>query len=326
MKKTIALIMTILLALMLLSGCSQEAGKIIFTDAGWESIQFHNAVAMYIAEKAYGLQTEQITGSTSITHQALINGEIDVNMETWTDNIASYDSDVESGKIIELGVNFDDDMQGFYVPRYVIEGDPARGIEPMAPDLKTVEDLKKYKDLFKDQDDPGKGRIYGSIPGWEIDTIMYNKYLFYGLDKDFNYFRPGSSTALYASFTSACERGEPIVGYLWEPVWITSKYDFVVLGDAPYDEEKFQSGECECPAVRVTVACSKSLPNKAPEFVEFLKNYQTSSALTSEALAYIQDTGASYQDTAVWFMKEHDELLDKWLPSDKAQAVRDSLK
>ncbi|WP_407058498.1 glycine betaine ABC transporter substrate-binding protein [Paracerasibacillus soli] len=51
----------------------------------------------------------------------------------------------------KVSTNFADNDQGLYVPAYVIEGDEERGIEPLAPDLETVEDLKKYPHIFKDQ-------------------------------------------------------------------------------------------------------------------------------------------------------------------------------
>ena len=70
---------------------------------------------------------------------------------------------------------------------------------------------------------------------------------------------------------------------------------------------------------------NKNLPKKAPEFTDFLKKYRTSSALTAEALAYISENKASYDEAAVHFLKEHSELLDKWLPADKAKSVRSAL-
>ena len=45
----------------------------------------------------------------------------------------------------------------------------------MAPGLKTVQDLKKYADVFPDDEKPGMGRIYRAIPGWEINEIMQKR-------------------------------------------------------------------------------------------------------------------------------------------------------
>lgn len=111
-------------------------------------MKFHNAVAGLIAEKAYGLKVETMNGSTPIMEAALVRGDVDVNMELWTDNVATYQADKAAGGIVDLGINFDDNKQGLYVPRYVIEGDPQRGIAPMAPDLHKVSDLARYSKLL----------------------------------------------------------------------------------------------------------------------------------------------------------------------------------
>lgn len=327
MKRICSVIAVAVMTLTLLSGCGGSKKSIVFADAGWDSIQFHNAVAGFIATAAYGYdEWSQTTGSTPVMHEALTKGEVDVHMEVWTDNIPAYYPDLEGGKFQELGVNFDDNMQGLYVPRYVIEGDSSRGIAPMAPDLKTVEDLKNYKDVFPDPEKNERGRIYGAIPGWEVDTIMYNKYLYYGLDADFEYFRPGSDPALSTALVSAYDKGEAIVGYYWEPTWLMGKYDFVLLEDAPYNADDYLEGKTACPAVKVTVAASNDFAAKNAEFCDFLRSYRTSSQLTSDALAYMQESGASHEEAAKWFLAEHDELIDQFLPADKAKLVRDALK
>ena len=158
-RRVLPLAAALMAALMAgLTGCGQAAveqrGNIVFADAGWDSNRFHNAVAGLIAQEAYGYTWSETTGSTSVTVEGVKKGEIDVNMETWSDNIATYESDIASGAYQLLGTNFDDNIQGLYVPRYVIEGDAERGIEPMAPDLKTVKDLLGYSDLFVDEEDP----------------------------------------------------------------------------------------------------------------------------------------------------------------------------
>lgn len=332
MKKITSIILIALIILTVLVGCSTSTSsgtreEIAFANAGWESNMFHNAVAGFIVEEVYGYSWREIPGTTPVTHEGLLKGEIDVHMEIWTDNIATYIADLAEGKLQEVGVNFDDNYQGFYVPRYVIEGDKDRGIEALAPDLKYVWDLEKYADVFPDDDEPSMGRVYGAIPGWEVDQIMYNKYLHYGLDKNFVYFRPGSDSALAAAITDAYERGEPIVAYYWEPTWLIGKYDFVLLDDEPFDEDTYLEGKTELPTVKVAIGVSNKFAESAPkELLEFLSKYSTSSALTSEALAYMQDTGASYEETAKWFLKTNDYLLDEWLTPDEAQIIKDILK
>ena len=50
-------------------------------------------------------------------------------MEAWTDNYKEvYDSGIDSGDIVELSINFDDNAQGLYVPTYIIKGDAEKGL------------------------------------------------------------------------------------------------------------------------------------------------------------------------------------------------------
>lgn len=306
-----------MLGLVLAACGGDEGGKsrtLVFADAGWDSIHFHNEVARIIIEEGMGYKTDVMPGSTPATFQGLQTGDIDLYMEVWTDNLETYDAVVESGDILELSINFDDNEQGLYVPTYVIKGDAERGIEPMAPDLKSVEDLPAYWELFKDPEDGSKGRIYGSIPGWAADDMLKERIADYGVDQTFNYFSPGSDAALITSIVSAYEKGEPWVGYYWAPTWVTGKYDLTLLEEAnPF------------PATEVTVAVHKDVAEDAPDVVEFLKNYKTSSALTGEALAYMEDNSASDTDTAIWFLKEYEQLWTQWVTTEVADKVKAAL-
>ena len=107
MKKKILQLLGMVLFVGLLAGCGSNNEKtVVFSDAGWDSVKFHNAVAGLIAEKAYGLKVETMNGSTPIMEAALVRGDVDVNMELWTDNVATYQADKAAGGIVDLGINF----------------------------------------------------------------------------------------------------------------------------------------------------------------------------------------------------------------------------
>ncbi|NLJ58519.1 MAG: ABC transporter substrate-binding protein [Tissierellia bacterium] len=329
MKRLLALTLAILMIVSIITGCSSDVTdsdqpvKIVVTDNGWDSQKVHNEIAKIIVENGYtGYTFETSSASSSMNWQAIITGDIDLDIESWTDNVASYEDDVAKGDIVDVGILVPDSAQGLYVPRYVIEGDAERGIEAMAPDLKTVEDLKDYPDVFVDYEDKTKGRIYGSIPGWMADEVLYKKYEYYGLDEMYNYIRLGSEAAIFASLVSAYNSGEPWVGYAYEPTWVTGKLDLVLLEDAPYDPEVFMDGKCEFPKQELKIVSSNKFADKAPDLLEFFKNYQTGSQLMAEALAYLDETQASHEETALWLLKENDHLLDEWLPEENAEKVR----
>lgn len=300
---------------------------ITFADAGWQSIRFHNWVARTIVENGYGYETKQIPGGEASSFKGLKTGDIDVYLEIWTGNITKkYQEALDNNDIAELGVNYADNKQGFYVPTYVIEGDSERGIEPMAPDLQSVEDLKDYPELFEDPADPGMGRVVGSIPGWFADTVMKKKMEHYGLNENFNYFQPGSGAALAASIEKAFQEKAPWVGYYWEPTWITGKYDLTLLEEPEYNEEDWNDGyKTAFPSQRLTVAVPPDFVENAPQITDFLKNYNTSSDLTSEGLAYMQDNDASAEEAAHWWMNQHQDLWTEWVSDDVAQKVKEAI-
>jgi len=160
-------------------GCTKKdvpKPTIVFADPGWDSGQVHARVAAFIVKNGMGYDVDFIPGETIPLFQGLARGDIDISMEIWYENQKeAVDKAEAEGKVIDLGDNFPDSWQGWLVPTYVIKGDPARGIEPMAPDLKSVYDLPQYKDVFKDVEDPGKGRFYSCISGWECEKINEKK-------------------------------------------------------------------------------------------------------------------------------------------------------
>ncbi|GEN45795.1 ABC transporter substrate-binding protein [Alkalibacillus haloalkaliphilus] len=328
MKKWFSLV--IMTSLLVLAACGDDNGEldeIVLADADWNSIKVHNAIMQNIIEHGYGYETDTMSGSTANTVQGLRDGDINVYSEVWTDNIREvYEEAIDTGEIIEVSVNFDDNEQGLYVPTYVIEGDEERGIEPLAPGLETVQDLADYPEVFEDPEDAEKGQIVNGPSGWAVNETIVEKIEYYGLDEMYNIMSPGSDAALVSSLASAYESGEPWVGYYWSPTWVTASYDLTLLEDEPFDEEVWQETRgTEFPPNDVTVAVHEDFPEQAPEVNEFLENYETSTALTEEALVYILEEDASPEEAAVYWMELHEDLWTDWVPEDVAESVKEEL-
>jgi glycine betaine/proline transport system substrate-binding protein len=333
MKNKILSILTILLiSIFLFSLTLTSIAKdiIVFADPGWDSARFHNSIAQTIIEKGYGYPTEVIAGSTAATFLGLIEGDIDVYMEIWTANLGdTYYDPIKEGSIIETSINFNDNAQGIYVPTYMIKGDSERGIEAVTPDLKTVFELKNYWEILKDEEEPSKGRIYGSPPGWKIDQVLRLKMKTWGLEETYNYFSPGSDSALSAAIFAAYEKGEPVAAYYWEPTWIMGMLDMTLLEDTPYSEEKWTEENgyaCEFAPMDIAIAVNKDFPKRAPEIVEFLKNYHTNSAMASAALSYMRENECDSRDAAVWFLKTREDVWTKWVPEEIAEKIKGAIK
>lgn len=307
---------------------------VVFAGLDWDSNAFHTALAGYIVKNGYGCETDVIPGSTIPLLNGMARGDVDVTMEIWKDNVTeAWNKAEEAGQVVDLGINFPDAIQGWFVPKYITEGDdaPAKG-------LTSVMDLPKFKDVFADPEEPGKGRFYNCIAGWGCEVVNTKKLHAYGLTDSFTNFRPGTGAALSAAIESNVKRQKPIVFYYWGPTWVLGKIgDQVKMLEEPaYDEAIWNKmGETEnaedvkeataYPVVKVTVGANKEFADAAPKLVEFLKAYETSNALVSKALAYMQDTGGTADDAAVNFLKNNPDIWTKWVSEDVAARVQASI-
>lgn len=307
---------------------------VVFAGLDWDSNAVHTAIAQFIVEKGYGCETDVIPGSTIPLLNGMIRGDIDVTMEMWRDNVRDiYDPAVKDELVFDLGPNFPDATQIWYVPKYLVEGEGAP-----APDLKSVADLAKYKELFADPEEPDKGRFYNCVLGWGCEAVNTKKYYAYDLDETFTNFRPGSSGAFSAAIEGAILKKDPIVFYYWAPTWLLGKVgdQLVALEEPPYDAEiweKMQNTEnpedvteaTAYPIVEVTVSVSGPFHDEAPKLVEFLTNYETTAAMVSELLAWMQDNKASPEEAAREFLSSREDVWSSWVPEDVATSVRDAL-
>jgi len=326
--KVVVLVFGISVFLLPFSSYATAASKkLILADVGWDSVQVHNRIAGFILEHGYGYKVEYMPGETIPLFAGLARGDIDINMEVWVANQKeAYDKAIKAGQVVDLGSNFPDSWQGWLVPTYMIKGDPKRGIKPMAPDLKSIEDLPKYWKLFKDPEDPSKGRFFNSVPGWECTKINTKKLKAYGLDKYYNDFITGSDAALNGSMAAAFKKGEPWLGYYWAPTWVLGILDMTPIEEPPYDKKLWDTNyACAYPAVRVNIVVNASLQKRAPEIVEFLKKYETTQAMANKFLAYMRDKKADTKAAGIWFLKNYEDLWTGWVPADVAKKVKAAL-
>jgi glycine betaine/proline transport system substrate-binding protein len=301
--------------------------KLVLADVGWDSVQVHNRIAGFILKHGYGYEVEYMPGETIPLFAGLARGDIDINMEVWVANQReAYDKAIKAGQVVDLGSNFPDSWQGWLVPTYMIKGDPKRGIKPTAPDLKSVNDLPKYWKLFKDPEDPSKGRFYNSVPGWECTKINTKKLKAYGVDKYYNDFITGSDAALNGSIAAAYKRSGSWLGYYWAPTWVLGKFDMTPIEEPSFDQQVWDKNKgCEYPSVKVNIVVHKSLSKKAPDVVAFLKKYETTQAMANKFLAYMQEKKAKKEDAAIWFLKNYQKVWHGWVPADVAKKVEAAL-
>lgn len=314
-----------------------------FADTQFQTLWINNAIAAFIIEHGYGYPVEIVQMTTPVYQQTLASGEIDVQMELWRTNVIDWYTEVTSeGKVLDLGDTYERSAQGWYVPRYVIEGDPERGIEPMAPGLKSVFDLPGYKELFQDPEDPSKGVLVNCITGWQCAKINRIKIHAYGLDDDYNLLEPGAAAALDAAIAGAYTRGEPILAYYWEPTWLLGTYDMVQLEEPEFTEacnleiQKALDDEISLEEVTETAGCAyetigihkgvhASLKDRAPEVVEFLEKMNVGTDPLNKTAAYMEAEGVEADEAAIWFFETYQDRWRNWVPDDVESRIEAAL-
>jgi glycine betaine/proline transport system substrate-binding protein len=307
---------------------------VVFAGLDWDSNAFHTAVAQRIVRDGFGCRVDLVPGSTIPLHNGMARGDIHVMMEVWKSNTPpSWTRGVAAGTLVELGVNFPDATQGWFVPRYLVEGPKAA-----APGLRSVADLPRHKALFRDPEEPGKGRFLNCIAGWQCELTNTKKLHAYGLTKDFTNFRPGTGAALDAAILSALKRRRPVLFYYWGPTWLLGQIgpDVVMLEEPPHDARRWEAlmalkdptaatDATAYPVVEVVVGANRAFAGRAPAIAEFLGRYRTSAALVSEALAYMQRTRGGVDAAARHFLRTRPEVWKAWLPPEAAARVQAAL-
>lgn len=287
-----------------------EQTTIVFGDVSWDSVQVHNRIAAFIVENGFeGYKADFMPGDTLPIINGIVQGDIDVDMESWHSNFPEvYSKGIESGDLVDLGKNMPDAPQGWWVPRYLVEGDGA-----IAPDLKSVSDLIKYADLFTDPEDRSKGIVYGGVAGWSQLKISEKIFEENGLEESFNLGVAGSGSALAGTMAGAYAKKEAWVGYYWAPTAILGKLDMVRLKGSEYDPAD------------VNILVGKSMMEKAPEIVEMLKKYSTTVADNNDFLAKMDENGWSTEEAAIYFLRNKEDVWTQWVSSDVAEKVKASL-
>ncbi|AZY50967.1 ABC transporter substrate-binding protein [Bordetella avium] len=300
-------------------------GPVKFGGMNWESNLVLVDVERFILEKGYGCQTEVLPTETLPALAALERGDLDINTEIWLNSVADpWEKAEKTGKVKRVGDLYMGG-EGWFIPRYTAE---------RYPELKSAADLPKFKDKFKDPEEPGKGRFYGCPAGWGCEVTSNNLFHALKLDDSFTLYSPGTGAAQKAALTSAYKRKQDVVFYYWYPTPLVGSMDLVKLEMPPYDAEKHKcltSPKCEKPEASaypenpVFTALNSNFAKKAPQLTEFFSKVSLPREQMDETLAHMESSGDDASEVAQWFLKNKAEVWKKWVPTEVAARVQSAL-
>lgn len=232
----------------------------------------------------------------------LQRGDLDLLVEANLPNQQAF-ADEAKGEASLVSETYGGAVQGWFVPRYVVEGDgaPAAG-------LTSIDQLNEFKNVFD-------GTLYDADAGWI--TSQQNAKRIKGFDLDFKQLN-SSEAALIAQVKRATDRKEPILFYFYRPHWLFSAYDLVQLEEpVEFDEAAFADdgdGRSAIPTLAAWIAARDDLKDRAPVFYEFLGNVKIPLADIEAALDAVDQEDRDPADVARAWVDQNEEEINGWLP------------
>ncbi len=221
MKRLLAIVFGVMLCFSASAAIAADCGKVTIGEMNWGSAQVIANVEKFVLEVGYGCEVELIQTSTVPAVTSMVEkGEPDIASEIWINSVKEvFNKGIADGRVVSAGnVLKDGGVESWWIPKYFSEANP---------NIKTIKDVIDNAQMFKDPEDPSKGRFYSCPSGWACKIINGNLFRAYGMEKSFNHFDPGSAEGLAGSIAKAYERQQPWFGYYWAPTSVLGKYPMV---------------------------------------------------------------------------------------------------
>ena len=307
-----------------------------FAGINWESGEFITAVMREILERGYSCKTETVPGNTVTLEQALADNDIQILAEEWVSRSDTWKKAADAGQVRAIGHPFTDASEGWYVPDYMVHGDPARNIKATAPGLDSVAQLSQpqYLALFRDPEQPQQGRFLNCPSGWTCEGVNTAKLHAYGLDGRYVDFRPGTGPAMDAAIVSAYDQGRPLLFYYWSPSAIAGKLKLHHLQEPPWSDACWKdltsktgrhTQGCAAPPATIAYGVSAPFAQDAPAVTAMLGKATFAMTDLNANLVAIAG-GATPQTQAIAFLKARPEVWHGWVDTATAARIDASLR
>ncbi|MGM0472040.1 MAG: glycine betaine ABC transporter substrate-binding protein [Bacillota bacterium] len=292
-KQRSTLIAVVLMVAVLISGCSgaedQQGTSQQSTDeqqiklgyVQWASAEASTHLMAEVLKQA-GYDVETMILQAGAMYEGTAKGDLDAFVCAWLPQTQKSYWEKNSDQLVDLGANFTNAKLGLVVPEYV--------------EVDSIAQLKENSSKFNQQ-------IVGIDPGAGIMQTTKNKGLdAYGLS-DWKLIE-SSGPAMTAKLEKAVKQQQPVVVTGWTPHWKWAEFDLKFLKDP---QGVYGAAE----TIR-SIGRSK-IKEDFPTASKILTNYELTTDQLGRMMNLIQQ-GNSPEEAAKKFIKNHQELVNSWLP------------
>lgn len=274
--------------------------------ADWTGGAVTCKVLEIILEQEMGYDVKRIMmPSGAPVYEAMAVGDLDFGCESWPSYspsrnrfMAEFGGD---GTVSYLGETGIVGTSTYYVPRYFVE--------ETAPDLKSWEQLNKYKSHFATIETGDKGRLIACpTPAWECSDQERLDLL----GVDFVAVELGTETAAWAEAQAAYSRKEPFLLYAWTPHWIHAALELVPIELPPHSTEKWPATGW---AEDVTYNYGNPASMEAnPEAAKLIGNMNLSNGEQAKMILAIDVDGGDIDEVVKEWVDQNEDIWRKWMP------------
>ena len=226
---------------------------------------------------------------------------------------AEWLEDVEPGTLVDLGTSLDQAWEAWVVPQYVKDENPG---------LVSVSDIPEYADLFVTAESRGKARFVDCVPGWACEQVNSAKIDAYGLRDVLEIQNPGSGAGLFADLEGAYARGDAWLGYIWAPTPPTVALDLYRLEEPPYSAECWAADKgCAYPPSDVLIMVHSSLPDRAPDVIDFLEKWDFPASDQIAAENWMGENNEDSNGAAIWYLRNRRDSWSAFVTADAAALI-----
>lgn len=313
------------------AGSCPVSAPVAFAGLDWDSGAFLTALDRAILERGFGCATTATPGTTVTLEQAAGTGDIDVIAEEWAGRSPIWNAAQAKGQVLALGQTVTGAQEGIYVPDALVHGvrAPAAGLTQVAQLAEP-----RYVALFRDPEQPGKGRFLNCPSGWTCERVNSAKLQAYGLANSYVDFRPGSGAAMDAAVAAAMLQHRPVLFYAYSPSTIAGRYQLLRLSEPPFNSACWADlsnpdgqhrSACGSPPAIISTGLNARFIGKAPALRDFFTRLSVPADVLSNQLADAATHRRPLPTQALLFLQSNPALWRQWLPPEAAARLSASM-
>ncbi|MEM8922154.1 MAG: glycine betaine ABC transporter substrate-binding protein [Actinomycetota bacterium] len=277
----------------------------------WTASALNVAVAEQLIERHLGYPVVPMRmDDTDEIYEGLAEGSIDAMLEIWPNSMSDRDRlYFDRDQVLDVGPLGSVGKVGWFVPRYVIDDDPA---------LATWEgyDRPGVAARFATEATAPLGRFLGTNP----DYAQFDADIIANLGLPFEVEFSGSEQATETELARRVAAGDPVLVYWWAPTAAVARHDLVNVtlperteACATAAAARSSAVDCDYPSDEIFKAASVELPSKAPDVMSFLQRFTLTTEDQMAMLVAVEVDGRSIQGAAAEWIATNAETWEPWL-------------